>query len=210
MKSMRRRVRRLAKFVLVLGVIWVIFALVMGTTVYFYGAIDRAQPADVIIVLGAGLRSDGSPDRALTRRSRLAASLWREGMAPIIICTGGVSERVARPEAEGCRDVLIEEGIDPEAILVEDRSRSTEENALNSHAIMQQHGWQTAVLVTDGFHMLRAAWIFTNEGITVYNSPVSSVGVSWLPVYIAREVVALHWQFIKQVLGIHNTYVQGL
>lgn len=202
--------RRLIKIVLIVGVIWLVFAFIIGTTVYFYGTIDRAQSADVIIVLGAGLRSDGRPDMALTRRSRHAAALWHEGLAPYIMCTGGVSERVARPEAEGCRDVLIEEGVDPEAIVLESNSRSTEENALNSHRLMQENGWQTAVLVTDGFHIMRATWIFSSEGITVYGSPARSTRVNWLPVYIAREVVALHWQFVKETFGISNTYVQGL
>jgi uncharacterized SAM-binding protein YcdF (DUF218 family) len=208
----KKRLRRLVRIFFVILGIWLVFNSILATTLYLYGGINRAQSADVIIVLGAGLRNNGRPDMALTRRSRHAADLWQQGIAPYIICTGGVSERVARPEAEGCRDVLMEEGVPSDAILLEITSRSTEENAINSHAILQEQGWETAVLVTDGFHMMRASWIFSDEGITVYNSPVSSSRVYFGPllVYVAREVIALQWQFVKNALGISNTYVQGL
>jgi uncharacterized SAM-binding protein YcdF (DUF218 family) len=206
------RLRRLLRILLVVFGIVLVLDMILAATLYLYGGVNRAQPADVIIVLGAGLRNNGRPDMALTRRSMRAAELWQQGMASHIICTGGVSERVARPEAEGCRDVLLEQGVPDEAILLESRSRSTEENALNSHMMMQENGWETAVLVTDGFHMMRATWIFRDEGITVYGSPVSSSRVYFGPllVYVAREVVALQWQFVKNALGISNTYVQGI
>ncbi len=208
----RPRVRRVLRILLITFVIWLAFDVLLAMTIYFYGAIDRAQQADVIIVLGAGLRRDGRPDMALTRRTLHAAALWQQGIAPRIICTGGYSEYAGRAEAYGCRDVLLEQGVPAEVIVIEDGSRSTEENALNSHRLMQQNGWSTAVLVTDGFHMLRASWIFSNEGIMVFNSPVSSSRAQFpiLLVYVAREVVALQWQFVKEALGLSNTYVQGI
>jgi uncharacterized SAM-binding protein YcdF (DUF218 family) len=208
----RPRLRRLLLILSVIFGIWLVFDMLLAATLYLYGGVDHAQSADVIIVLGAGLRNNGRPDMALTRRSERAADLWKQGLASHIICTGGVSERVTRPEAEGCRDVLLEQGVPDEAILLESRSRSTEENALNSHVMMQENGWQTAVLVTDGFHMMRATWIFRDEGITVYSSPVSSSRVYFGPllVYVAREVIALQWQFVKNTLGLTNTYVQGI
>lgn len=204
--------RRVVRVVVVVFAIWLTFNCLLASTLYFYGGIDRARQADVIIVLGAGLRRDGRPDRALTRRVMQAAELWHEGVAPMIICTGGWSEYGQRPEAEGCRDVLLEEGVAANAIVLEDDSRSTEENAINSHALMLENNWQTAVLVTDGFHLMRAVWIFADEGINVYGSPVPSSRVTfgWLIFYTAREVVALQWQFVKEALGLSNTYVQGL
>jgi uncharacterized SAM-binding protein YcdF (DUF218 family) len=121
-------------------------------------------------------------------------------------------ERVQRTEASGCAEFLGTLGIPDAAIIQEDQSRSTQENAANTYALMQANGWQTAVVVTDGFHMLRAAWICTDAGLTIYNSPVSSSQVQFhmLLFYVAREVVALHWQFVKEAFGLPNTYVQGL
>ena len=100
-----------------------------------------------------------------------------------------------------------ENGVPAEAILIEDRSRSTEENALYSDEIMRAHGWKTALLVSDGYHLLRATWIFSNEGIPFTTSPAASPPLLDLAVAVVREVVALHWQVFKTLLGLPVTYV---
>ena len=41
---------------------------------------------------------------------------------------------------------------------------------------MRAHGWRSAILATDGFHMFRAAWMFQRAGITVYPSPAQITG----------------------------------
>jgi uncharacterized SAM-binding protein YcdF (DUF218 family) len=204
--------RKLRRALMVLIPFWLVFACALAFNIYLYGSIDRAQPTDVIVILGAGLQGNGRPGPALTRRATHAAELYRQGIAPRIICTGGWIERVQRTEASGCAAFLEELGVPADAILQEDQSRSTQENAANTFALMQAYSWQTAVVVTDGFHAMRAAWIFADAGIAIHNSPVPSSQVQFhmLLFYMAREVVALHWQFIKEVFGLSNTYVQGL
>ncbi|NWF70058.1 MAG: YdcF family protein [Chloroflexi bacterium] len=213
---MKRRffavLRRLWRIVSTLFILWLCFACLLACTVYLYGSVDRKQPANVIIVLGAGLRRDGRPDLALTRRSQHAAQLWQQGYAPYVLCTGGQSEYVRRAEAAGCRDVLLANGVPDPAIVLEAQSRSTEENAIYAGDMMAARGWQSAVLVTDGFHLLRAAWIFGQRGVNVFPSPVafSRVPAGWLGVYLAREILALHWQVFKGIFNLPNTYVGGL
>ena len=115
----------------------------------------------MIIVLGSGLNPDLTPGPALTRRAERAAELWKAGYAPAIICSGGYTTSAIRSEAFGCGQVLRANGVPLDAIILEARSRSTEENALYSHEIMQDHGWTTALVVSDGYHLLRATWIFS-------------------------------------------------
>lgn len=201
--------RRARRALLLAFVIWLCALIGLGAALERAGRDDRAQVADAIIVLGSGLRRDGSPGDALWRRSRWAAQRYADGLAPAIICTGGTTPGYARSEADGCRQVLQEFGVPAAAITLEDRSRSTEENALYAAEIMAARGWDDAVLVTDSFHMLRASWIFDAQGIVHYPSPAPRdwVRTAWYLRLAARELIALHWQLVKDALNLPFTSV---
>lgn len=201
--------RRVFRFSLIFCMVWAGVVIWLARTIYTFGDDDQVQPADVIIVLGSGLRRDNSPGDALWRRGRKAAQLYADGYAPFILCTGGTTPGYSRSEAQGCRQVLTELGVPELMIVLEENSRSTEENALNAHQIMIERGWQDAVLVTDSFHMLRANWIFDTQGITHYPSAAPSEWVSrrWYFQFTTRELIALHWQLFKEAFNLPVTYV---
>ena len=199
--------RRLRRVILIALGAWLIVCVVLGIVVFVYGLQDRAQHEDVIIVLGSGLNRDLSPNPATIRRGERAAALWKAGYAPMLICSGGYATWASRSEADGCAQVLRENGVPADVILLEQQSRSTEENALYSHQIMQAHGWKTALVVSDGYHLLRATWIFSAEGITGSTSPAPLPPFLNLLSSTLREVVALHWQVFKTLLGLPVTYV---
>ena len=181
--------------------------------IHFTGARDATAPADVIIALGAGLRRDGRPGPALTRRSLHAAELWRASIAPAVICAGGRAESSPRSEADACRELLQRQGLPQSAIFLEDNSRSTEENALFSSQLMAARGWTSAVLVSDSYHMLRASWLFALQDVEVYTSPVPATQIPHSLAYIRsllREFLAFHWQFIKEALNLPVTHLNGL
>ncbi len=177
------------------------------------GTVDSARDSDLIIVLGAGLRSDGKPGPALTRRSQQGAELWREGMAPMILCAGGQAESYPRSEAAACQEVLLKGGVPEEAILLEEMSRSTEENAIFSRRIMAEQGYGDAILVSDSYHLLRATWLFERQGIHASGSPVPSSRIRGrlaYPLSLLREFLAFHWHFVKDALGIPLTHISGI
>jgi uncharacterized SAM-binding protein YcdF (DUF218 family) len=211
-KPKRKWVRRLTKAVLLLLALWLWQVILALLVINAYGRVDRAQPADVIIVLGAGLRRNNMPGPALTRRAAHAAGLWHDGIAPTVLCTGGNPGNRDRSEADACAELLLSAGLPAEAIVQEDRSRSTEENALYSKELMDERGWNTAILVSDGFHLFRANHIFSVAGIQVYPSPVteSQPRPAELFVFTLREVAALHWQLFKEAFNIPVTYLQGI
>jgi uncharacterized SAM-binding protein YcdF (DUF218 family) len=189
-------------------IIWLLVVCGLTANVHFYGQIDQSQPADVIVVLGAGLRRNNEPAPALIRRSQHAADLYARGIAPVIICTGGVAAGRTRSEADGCRAILEAAGVPRQAIWLENRSRSTEENAVYTESIMRTHGWERAVVVSDNYHLLRACWLFSNAGLEVVMSPSTlpqRLSNYWPAV--GREVAALHWQVLKQLLNLPFTYV---
>lgn len=209
----RRTRRRLLKALLAGGLLWGWGVLALLMVIEAFGQVDRAQPSDVIIVLGAGLRRDNTPGPALTRRSLHAVDLWQEGYAPRIICSGGKPGNRTRSEADACAELLRANGIPAEVIIQEDSSRSTEENALNTQMIMQANGWHCAIIVSDGFHLFRARHLFEGVGIAVFTSPVPPdrrPPFGEYASYMLREVIAYHWQLFKEFFNLPVTYVQSI
>jgi len=210
-KSKRRqRFKRLILFLFLGGVLYFCSFIV---ALHIIGATDRTEEADIIIVLGAGLRRDGRPAWALTRRSEMGAQLWHEGVASKILCTGAQADGYPRSEASACREILLSEGVPDSAILLEEQSRSTEENAIYSAEIMDTYGFSTAVLVSDSYHMLRAEWIFRDNDIIAYTSPIPASRINqplFYPYSLAREFVAFHWYIVKTVFNIPVTHITGV
>lgn len=201
--------RRLLIFVAISAVIWCSVVLVLTVLIWSYGGDNQAQEADVIVVLGSGLRRNGTAGDALTRRSRWGADLYFDGYAPVILCAGGYGYKSPRSEASACRDVLLAEGVPDDVIYLEENSKSTEENAINTQKILEDEGWEDIILVTDSFHMLRAQWIFSDQGIKFYRSPVpgNQVLKRYFIRHFIREIVALHWQAAKDVFDLPFTRV---
>jgi len=135
-------------------------------------------PSDVAILLGGALGQPlpprvtpdiGEPgDRILH-----AWRLWREGKVANIIVSGGNLpwQPSVAPESELIASMLRELGVPPEAILLDEASRNTFENALQSRAIWNAEGFRTGYLVTSAAHMPRALAVFRRAGLPVQPSP---------------------------------------
>ena len=173
-----------------------------------YGQHDYAQPADAIVVLGSRVYAGGRPGPALTRRTHHAVALYNQGLAPVIICTGGLGP-VAPTEAEAACRLAASLGVPAEALLLEGRSHSTEENALFAAEIMAARGWRSAIVVTDGFHLYRAGLLFRDAGLTVYPSPAQLSTGAMDPreryARATRELAALAWYWGKALAGYEAT-----
>jgi uncharacterized SAM-binding protein YcdF (DUF218 family) len=183
----------------------------LGLYVYNYGLADRVAPADVIVVLGAGSRPNGTITSGYARRARHGVELWRQGLAPRLLCTGGFANRWrTKSEADTCKDYLTEVLLVPESvILMETASRSTEENAIEVKKVMEANNLRTAILVTDGFHMLRSELFFREHGIAIFPSPAQATQEHLrLPIALVstmREVAALSWRLGKAALQLGFT-----
>ena len=130
-------------------------------------------PADAAVLLTGIARHDKSPpDRVYLGRGadRFTTALWlyRAGRVRRIIISGG-SSAVLRPagtEASGLRTLLLLAGVPDSAILVEDRSRNTRENALFTKELLRKHPEiKSLVLVTSAYHERRALGCFARVGL---------------------------------------------
>ena len=196
------------KLVLAALVVALVGLVVTVAVIDAYGLVDHAQPADVIVLLGSQVYPGGKIGPSLERRSQHAAELYRQGLAAHVICSGGVGDNPPAEAYVACGRV-VELGVPATAVVYEDQSRSTEANAAFTAAIMRAHGWRSAVLVSDGFQLLRAALMFERAGIPVYPSPAQVTAGPMNPiervVREAREAVALVWFGARVLLGIDLT-----
>ncbi|HZY45504.1 MAG TPA: YdcF family protein [Anaerolineae bacterium] len=173
-----------------------------------FGFSDRSQRADVIVLLGSMVYPGGKLGPSLERRAEHAVALYQAGLADHIICSGGVGDNPPAEARVACGRV-IDLGVPAAAIFYEENSHSTEENAAYTAAIMREHGWQTALIDTDGFHLLRATLMFQRAGVVTYPSPAQITAGPMNPIERlareAREAAGLIYFGAKVALGVDIT-----
>ncbi|MCI0474956.1 MAG: YdcF family protein [Anaerolineales bacterium] len=173
---------------------------------------DRARRVDAIIVLGSAVWLNERPSPSLNARIQHAIALYQAGYASNLILCGGVG---ANPpsEAEVMRRVATSAGVPAAALVLEDRSHSTEENLANAKILMDARGWRSAVIVSDPFHLYRAEMIARDLGIEAYGSGASASPTYTAPQmrawYTLREVRALVWYYATRVFG-EPTWLYGI
>jgi uncharacterized SAM-binding protein YcdF (DUF218 family) len=144
----------------------------------------RSTKADAIVVLGCK-----SWSRAW-RRVEHAVELFRQGIAPALVLSGGGSG--AEPEAEIMRRAALAHGVPETALLIEPRSRDILGNARETAGLLRARGLRTVVLVSDCAHLPRAALLFRLAGVEVVGrSGIDSPSLASAVLYAVREAAAL-------------------
>jgi uncharacterized SAM-binding protein YcdF (DUF218 family) len=178
-----RRLILLVLFV-VLGYFTVTTALVTATM-----GRDERRRADAIVVLGAA-QYNGTPSPVYSARLDHALDLWRSGVAPLLVLTGGrgvAGERFS--EGGAGRRWAIEHGVPADRILVEESSRTTYENLRGVRRLLAPRRMQRIVLVSDPFHMFRAVEQAEDVGLVAHPSPTRSSPIAGDPARIALAVL---------------------
>jgi uncharacterized SAM-binding protein YcdF (DUF218 family) len=134
------------------------------------GEIDEARPADAIVVLGAA-QFNGQPSTTFEARLQHAVDLWKAGIAPYLVVTGGKLPADRTTEAATARAWALAHGVPEEAILGEDHGRKTLESLEAVERILARNGMHSAVFVSDETHMLRVLRMASDLGITAWGSP---------------------------------------
>ncbi|MET0516132.1 MAG: YdcF family protein [Nitrospiraceae bacterium] len=131
---------------------------------------------DAIVVLAGGIYTKGSlrPENALTDYSRhrttCGADLFLEGLAPRLLLVGGDSDIFLKGpvESQEMRRWALRLGVPGNAILTEERSRNTYENAANARHLL---GKGSILLVTSALHLPRSVALFKKQGFSVTPVP---------------------------------------
>ena len=156
----------------------------------------RPKAGAPAIVLGCEVRGE-KPSRALSSRIDAAAAYLQENETAVAILSGGKGSGERISEAACMQRELVKRGIAPERLYVEDTSRSTRENLINSGKILEEKGLgQDAAIVTSEFHCYRAMLIAKKEGISAGAVPAKTFWL-YLPTFWVRELfgVLYEWQY---------------
>ena len=152
---------------------------------------DEAQPADVILVLGAA-EYRGKPSPVFRARLDHAFDLYSRKLAPRIMTMGGAGGDPVFTEGEVGRSYLIGKGVPSEAIVVENESESTVESLAMASEIMRRMSLQSAIVVSDGYHVYRVKKMLQFRGIRVYGSPRKDK---------RPDTFQERWNYLKQAIG---------
>ncbi len=148
-----------------------------ATAVLIWSSRDEAQPAQAIVVLGAAQYA-GKPSPVLRARLDHALDLWNRHLASLLILTGGTGAGDTTSEAAVGRTYARKHGVPDSAILVENEGRTTSESMRAVAGMLEVRGLQTALLVSDPFHMLRLRILARRFGFTPYTSPTQTSPIS--------------------------------
>lgn len=148
----------------------VAYVVVTFVQVWLASRRDEARPADAIVVLGAA-QYDCRPSPVLTRRLDHAHDLYRRGIAPRIVVTGGKRDGDRCTEAQSSADYLRRRGVPDEDLLLEVHGRNSWESLAATAVILHERDLTRAVLVTDGYHALRVRAIADQLGLEASVSP---------------------------------------
>lgn len=167
-------VRRILTVVVVAAfALWIASA----TAVLVWASRDEAQPAQAIVVLGAAQYA-GKPSPVLRARLDHALDLWNRHLSSLLILTGGTGIGDTTSEAAVGRTYARKRGVPDSAILVENAGRTTSESMRAVAGMLEVRGLQTALLVSDPFHMLRLRILARRFGFTPYTSPTQTSPIS--------------------------------
>lgn len=149
---------------------------------------DDVVQADAIVVLGAA-QYDGTPSPVLQARLDHALELYNQGLAPVVIVTGGRQEGDRFTEAYSGYDYLRERGVPEEVLHLEVEGSDTYSQLSASNLIMENAGLASALLVSDPYHSKRLEAIAAEVGIDeVYVSPT---GTATTVTDLVRETAAV-------------------
>jgi uncharacterized SAM-binding protein YcdF (DUF218 family) len=167
--------------------------------VWSVGNGDQVRPVDAIVVLGAA-QYDGRPSPQLRARLDHVVELWKLGVAPLVVVTGGNQPGDRFTEASASAAYLSQHGVASAAILQENRSHSSWESLAGVARLLNERDASRVLLVSDPFHSLRIRLVAQELGLTAYVSPTRTS-----PVRGATAVV----KELKEAVGVSLGRVIG-
>ena len=179
------------------AIAWMVVGALTGCFLFVYAQVwrqanrDEAGPADAIVVFGAA-EYRGHPSPVLKARLDHALELYRRGLAPRIITTGGHGGDRQFTEGEVGRSYLAKNNVPSEMILVEREGDTTMESAAAVAEIMDRMRMNSCIVVSDGYHIYRVQKMLEERRIRALGSPRLPGG---------DPPLQRGWYYARQALG---------
>ena len=150
---------------------------------------DQRERVDAIVVLGAA-QYNGRPSPVLRARLDHALELYGEGLAPLLIVTGGVGRGDTTSEAAVGRRYLVAHGVPDSVIVAQDEGRTTRASMNAVRSWLRGRRLRRVLLVSDPFHMFRLRLEARRTALEAFTSPTESSPISHNPVLELRYLLA--------------------
>lgn len=158
------------------------------------GMLPSLRRSDAILVLGAA-QYNGRPSPVLKARLDHALALYDRGLAPRLIFTGGIGIGDTLSEAEVARRYALRHGVADSVILVERFGATSAQSVGAAAALMHAHGLETALVVSDSYHMLRLELLARRAGIRPHRAPAPDA-----PIDRASRTTRLRYLFKESIV----------
>lgn len=162
------------------------------------GVRDRLAPADVIVVPGNTIAPDGTPSPRLQARLDAALAAYRQGLAPHILVSGATGKE-GFDEAASMAAYLRHHGVPASAVIEDSQGWTSGATAHNAAAIMASHGWRSAMVATQYFHVPRMRLALQRAGVQV-SGQIHAPYVEWRDLYsLPREAAGFALYYLRSM-----------
>jgi uncharacterized SAM-binding protein YcdF (DUF218 family) len=131
---------------------------------------QEIHSADAIAVFGAAEYA-GRPSPVYRARLDHAFDLFQQGVAPVVIATGGAAADPSYSEGGVGHDYLMHRGIPDSNLIAETQGSDTAQSAERIGVIMRANHLHSCMAVSDAYHVFRIRKLLEHQGIQVYVSP---------------------------------------
>ena len=166
---------------------------------------QAAQLSDVdcILVLGCGVRSDGSPSDMLHDRLKRSVELYELGAAPKLLMTGDHGKE-DYDEVDAMKTFAVNAGVASENVFMDHAGFSTYESMYRAKEIFKA---QKVIIVTQGYHLYRAIYVAERLGLEAYGVAADYRSYRDQTALDIREILACVKDFCTSVIQPEPTYL---
>jgi len=148
----------------------VLFLGVTGSRIVAAAGESPSEKADAIVIFGAAQYA-GHPSPVFKARLDHGYELFEEGLAPIVITTGGAGQDPEFSEGGVGRDYLLHRGAPEKALIAETQGADTAQSAARVGNILRVNGMRRCIAVSDAYHVFRIRALLEREGVEVEVAP---------------------------------------
>lgn len=154
------------------------------------------KKADYIIVLGAGLANRTTPSIILEGRLDAAIKYIEKNDTGYIVLSGGQGDDEDLPESDAMSKYLQDRDVNADRIIIEDKSRDTNENLKFSKEKIEEHSHKSldeinVNIITTDFHAFRSSILAKKNGYKNFENYSSPTMWYMIPVTYTREAFAV-------------------
>lgn len=157
---------------------------------------NKPENPSVLVVLGCRVKGE-TPSLMLEKRINAAYGYLAENPGAVAVLSGGQGSDELISEAECMYRELVKKGVDPNRLILEDKSVNTRENIRNSFRIIEEKGIAgETTIVTNEFHQYRAKLIARKEGKEV-TAVTADTMIFLLPTYWVRDCLGCAYEIVS-------------